>query len=335
MAAAASKMEVQLQLLWAQYERGLAEAEKATQQRTSRIGQIFDKAGKSYQKAITKNLVGMFGVGLADQLTKGIIDSLKNPQFGTAGANIAYAVGDGFAKAMEHVPIAGAIGKAIGEYFSGNTEEMIQSSREAAGKRSAGFASASDAIGALERQRKIVEAISEDKKQELQRTQEIDQAATSMYQKLVQQGLTQKEALDQVERLKTAYKELYAAQDEAQQRLERDKYWEQFWGDYFEGLDQAADDWDKLVESIERGVNKTIDSATRERDRIAEDIADERANMMRSNNIQGIATAAGSVRVAGSVDYSSARMSSNIERMVELDQRIKENTDYLKNLRPA
>lgn len=334
MSAAASKMEVQLQLLWAQYERGLAEAEKATKQRTSNIGSIFEKAGKSYQKAITKNLVGMFGIGLADQLTKGIIDSLQNPQFGSAGANIAYSVGDGFVKAMEHVPIAGAIGKAIGDYFSGNTEELIQSSRETAGKRSSGFASAADAISALERQRQIVEAISEEKKQEVQRTQEIDQAATSMYQKLVQQGLTQKEALDQVERLKSAYRDLYAAQDAERDRLAREKYWEEFWSDYFDGLEQAADDWDKLVESIERGVSKTIEAATRDRDKIVEDIAKEREDMAYANNVQGINTAVGGVRVAGAIDYSSKGMASNLEKIRQLESEIAENTKYLKTLRP-
>lgn len=333
---ASTKMEVQLQLLWAQYEKGLAEAERATQQRTSRIGAIFDKAGKSYSKAITKNIVGMFGIGLADQLTKGVIDSLKNPMFESAGANIAYAVGDGFAKAMKNVPIAGAIGEALGEYFGGDSaaqERMIEESRAAGAKRSSALQGFGQSLKDLEYQRSLVEAISDEKRIQLQRENEMGRAISEANKKLTEQGVEQSYARELVQQLEDSYKRLYAAQDAQQERLARDKYWETFWDDYFDGIEAAADYWDNLMTTISSGVEREIESAARERDKLLQDVAEEQERIQGSSNITSIGTAVGGVRVAGAVDYSSERMATNLDRIREIDAKIEDNTKYLRELR--
>lgn len=340
MAAASSKMEVQLNLLWAQYERGLAEAERATQQRTSRMGAIFDKAGKSYGKAITKSIVGMFGIGLADDLTKGIIESLKNPMFESAGANIAYAVGEGFTKAMKNVPIAGALGQvlgdAVGDFFdpgSSSIEQRIADSRLVAAKRGDGLQGFGRSLKDLEYQRSLVEAVNDDERVRLQRQHEISRVLTEANKKLIEQGFSVAETRDLVQQMEDAYKRLYAAQDAQQERLERDKYWETFWEDYFDGIESAADYWDDLMSTISNGVEREIQSAAREREKLLEDVMDERGRIQGASNISSIGTAVGGVRVAGAIDYSSERMATNLERIRDIDAKIEDNTRYLRELR--
>ena len=79
----------------------------------SNIGSAIDKAGKTFGRALTKSIVGLLGVQMADTLVKSIDDAMRNPIFDGIGANIAYGIGEGFSQTLQSIPIAGTVGKWI------------------------------------------------------------------------------------------------------------------------------------------------------------------------------------------------------------------------------
>ena len=62
--------------------------------------------------------------------------------------------------------------------------------------------------------------------------------------------------------------------------------------------------------------------------------AAEMDSLYHANNVQGIGTAVGSVRMAGAIDYSSKGMATSLEKIREIEKEIAENTRNLKTLRP-
>lgn len=138
---------------------------------------------------------------LADTLLKSIDETLKNPIFSGAGANIAYAISDGLVKTLESIPIAGTIGKWMGKDLgetwdargwtddaSGNQEARQKASREEAARNERMLAVGSKMVADLEKQRELAAAVSDEQRTRVERAQRLAELEKQLNDQMVKEN---------------------------------------------------------------------------------------------------------------------------------------------------
>ena len=219
-----------------QYMAGWKKVEAATTNSVSGIEAAISKGMKSWSTSMGKAISGFLGVQLADTLLKSIDQTLKNPIFNNAGANIAYAIGDGLAKTLESIPVAGTLGKWIGQGLgsatdaigltsdaSGNQEARQQASREEAARNERMLAVGSKMVADLEKQRELSAAVSDEQRTRVERSQRLAELEKQLNDQMVKQGATGPQIVAARDKLRAAFEATNAAQDEALKRQEREK----------------------------------------------------------------------------------------------------------------
>lgn len=331
---ASTKMEVQLQLLWAQYEKGLAEAERATQQRTSRIGAIFDKAGKSYSKAITNAAVGLVGANALDSLMRGLGEELKTFDLSKIRdmEQIFGRIGGLLEDALKKIPVLGgaySLGEGIG--YAMNFGGLDDSQKEAQ-------ASAAH----LENMRKLGEAgkrLEEDRVKAVKAYSDLYKDTTKSFELQLRllNATTDEERIAierqaEFNRLRERALDLMKASNmPVWEQLEAVRLMKEQFDKISERQRQIREDAQKQAEAEQ--AQREQDRMNRERESAEADRLGELARIQSSSNVVGLGTAVGGVRVAGAVDYSSERMATNLERIRDIDAKIEDNTKYLRELR--
>ena len=243
-----------------QYMAGWKKVEAATTNSVHGIEAAIAKGMKSWSKSMGHAISGFLGIQLADTLLKSIDETLKNPIFNNAGANIAYAIGDGFAKTLESIPVAGTLGKWIGEGIgsamdqvgefgawaqdktkgiwgleqasgalrslggsSGEQEAKQKASREDAARNERMLAVGSKMIDDLEKQRQLAEAVSDEQRTRVERAQRLAELEKQLNDQMTKEGAKGPEIVAARDKLRAAFEATSAAQDEAMKRQEREK----------------------------------------------------------------------------------------------------------------
>jgi len=219
-----------------QYIAGWKKVESATTDKVSGIEKAISKGMKSWSNSMGKAISGFLGIQLADTLLKSIDETLKNPIFNNAGANIAYAIGDGLAKTLESIPVAGTLGKWIGQGLgsatdaigltsdaSGNQEARQQASREEAARNERMLAVGSKMAADLEKQRELAEAVSDEQRTRVERAQRLAELEKQLNDQMAKENASGPQILAAREKLRAAFEATSAAQDQAIQRQEREK----------------------------------------------------------------------------------------------------------------
>jgi DNA repair exonuclease SbcCD ATPase subunit len=332
MAAASSKMEVQLNLLWAQYEKGLAQAEKVTATRSKSIAAILNKVGNSYSKAIMSGAVGLFGANALDQGIRALakeIDSLDLSKFRDMG-QVVDSIGSALKNVITQIPLIGSLfqlGESIGNVFLGSESEAAQArAAEEHLKRMAELG---------EQGRRIAEETARIERERQSNADGIYKTHSDFLRDMKQAEMLNKATSDEERVRLQRHFEIEDALRNAQEQMR--------------STNIAADYQKRILEEIEQGMkrkNEMEDERKRkieeanaakqvelEMERLQSDLAraqaeagETLASIQRSSNISSIGTAVGGVRVAGAVDYSSERMATNLERIRDIETRIEENT---------
>ena len=331
MAAASSKMEVQLNLLWAQYERGLVQAEKVTATRAKSIGSILNKVGQSYSKAVMAGAVGLFGANALDQGIRALakeIDSLDLSKFRDMG-QVVDSIGSALKNVITQIPLIGSLfqlGESIGKQMFGDYEGEQAKRAEEHLKRMAELG---------EQGRRIAEETARIERERQSNAEGIYKTHSDFLRDMKQAEMLNKATSDE-ERIRLQRQfEIEDALRNAQEQMR--------------STNIAADYQKRILQEIEQGMkrkNEMEDERKRkieeanaakqvelEMERLQSDLAraqadagETLASIQRSSNISSIGTAVGGVRVAGAVDYSSERMATNLERIRDIETRIEENT---------
>lgn len=332
MAAASSKMEVQLNLLWAQYEKGLAQAEKVTATRSKSIAAILNKVGNSYSKAIMSGAVGLFGANALDQGIRALakeIDSLDLSKFRDMG-QVVDSIGSALKNVITQIPLIGSLfqlGESIGNALLGSESEAAQAkAAEEHLKRMAELG---------EQGRRIAEETARIERERQSNADGIYKTHSDFLRDMKQAEMLNKATSDEERIRLQRHFEIEDALRNAQEQMR--------------STNIAADYQKRILQEIEQGMkrkNEMEDERKRkieeanaakqvelEMERLQSDLAraqaeagETLASIQRSSNISSIGTAVGGVRVAGAVDYSSERMATNLERIRDIETRIEENT---------
>lgn len=219
-----------------QYMAGWKKVEAATTNSVGGIEKAISKGMKSWSTSMGKAISGFLGIQLADTLLKSIDETLKNPIFNNAGANIAYAIGDGLAKTLESIPVAGTLGKWIGQGLgaatdaigltsdaSGNQEARQQASREEAARNERMLAVGSKMVADLEKQRELSAAVSDEQRTRVERSQRLAELEKQLNDQMVKENASGPQIVAARDKLRAAFEATNAAQDEALKRQEREK----------------------------------------------------------------------------------------------------------------
>lgn len=331
---ASTKMEVQLNLLWAQYEKGLAEAEKATQNRTSRMEQIFRKAGKSYANAITGAATGLVGANALDSMMRSLGEELKTLDlskvrdmeqiFGRIGGFLedafkklpvlggAYSLGEGIATALNfgglkdsQTELQASANHLQDMQKLGEESKRFEEQRLKAAQAYSVFSR--DTTNSLEQQLRLLNATSDEERVAIERQNEFNRLRERAIDLMKQSKMPIEDQLEALRVMREQFDEI----SERQRQIRED-------------AQRQAD-----IENLQR----EQDRLDREREGAEADRVGELARIQGASNVQSIGTAVGGVRVAGAVDYSSERMATNLERIRDIDAKIEDNTKYLRELR--
>ena len=219
-----------------QYIAGWKKVESATTNSVGGLEAAIQKGVKSWSRSMGKAVSGFLGIQLADTLLKSIDETLKNPIFNNAGANIAYAIGDGLAKTLESIPVAGTLGKWIGQGLgsatdaigltsdaSGNQEARQKASREEAARNERMLAVGSKMVADLEKQRELAAAVSDEQRTRVERAQRLAELEKQLNDQMAKENASGPQILAAREKLRAAFEATIAAQDEAIKRQEREK----------------------------------------------------------------------------------------------------------------
>lgn len=360
---ASTKMEVQLNLLWAQYEKGLAEAEKATKSRTSRMEQIFRKAGESYSKAITGAAVGLVGANALDSMMRNLGEELKNLDLSKIRdlSQIMGKIGTLLEDTLKKIPLLGGAymaGEGFGTFLNlGGLRDSQEEARKSAehlekmsqlgdaGKKieeqrlkavQAYSEYSRDTGKSLELQLRLLNASSEEERIAIERQAEFNKLRERALDLMKQSNMPVWEQLEAVRLLKEQFDKISERQrqmrEDAQKQADAEKRQRE--------IEIAAEDARRAKQEAQREAQRILEQAQREQERLNKeregaesDRLSELARIQSGSNVVGLGTAVGGVRVAGAVDYSSERMATNLDRIREIDAKIEDNTKYLRELR--
>lgn len=209
-----------------QYLSSWKRVEQATSSSTGGIAKALEKAGASWGRAMQKAFVGLFGIQLADTLARSIDERMKNPIFEDAGSNLAYAVGEGFQKTLQSIPVAGVVGGWIGSAAgslsdfigltsdaSGVLEARQQASRvEAEAKREALLATG-EISKQMQQQTQLANAANEAERTRLERQFKFEEISRRINAEMTKVGFTPDQIRAEAERVRAAFDEQNAAAD--------------------------------------------------------------------------------------------------------------------------
>ena len=313
-------------------EQYMQEANKVIRQ-TSTLGEQFSKigakVGKSYMGAITSAVMGTVGAMSVDSMLRDLSKELDNfeprgiDRMANAFENVSAIVGG----IIQKIPLIGAVMQSAESLYyasnraAGGLEELdprrvIDQQRAIEDRRkfTESAQGAADMIRDLEYQEQLYRASTDERRKQLELEHEIQKAL---------EATNKMEAGPQRDRMREDIENRVKSV-----QLEREKA---------EARKKAEEEAKKAAEEREREaqrVQREIEGQQKQLENAKQQAATEMEAIKGSNNVQGVGTAVGSVRVAGAIDYSSKGMATSLEKIREIEKEIAENTRNLKTLRP-
>jgi len=311
----------------------MAQADKVIR-RTSSLGDQMQKIGakvaKSYVGAITSGVMGAIGAMSVDSMLRDLAKTLDEfeprgiDRTANAFENISTTVSD----LIKKVPLLGGAVEALESGYYAfvravtGSRDMLDPGRvadqqkaiEDRRKFTESAQGAADMIRDLEYQEQLYRASTDERRKQLELEHEIQKAL---------EATNKMEAGPQRDRMREDIENRVKSV-----QLEREKA---------EARKKAEEEAKKAAEEREREaqrVQREIEGQQKQLENAKQQAATEMEAIKGSNNVQGVGTAVGSVRVAGAIDYSSKGMATSLEKIREIEKEIAENTRNLKTLRP-
>lgn len=304
------------------------------------------KAGKQWRDSIGKGVMALVGVQMADTLLKTIDERMKDPMFENIGKNLAYAVGEGFQKSLESVPVAGTIGSWLGSAIgqatdslgltsdaSGDQERAQQASRQVADARQNAIIAISSITQQLERQQQLTAAVNEEDRVRLERQFKLADLLQRVNEAGKKGNLSPDQIRAQAEGVRQSFAALSAAEDELKRQEQERLANQQFWTAELEAAEEIMSEieatWEYIADLGDL-TSEAQEKAAAEAEKRAKANAEEAESAARRAlefaNVETIGTAIGGVKVAGMTDGSLSRLVPVQERSNSYLKAIMENT---------
>lgn len=329
-----AQLKARLTLETEQYMQEANKVIKKTDAFSEQMGRIGRKVGKSYMNAITASVMGTVGAMSVDGMLRDLAKSLDEiPVGGATRLTDAFQkTSDIVSGLIRQIPLIGGFFEVAEKgYYAitrsfGNLEDL-DPSRVAAQQRaiddrkdfSESSRGAADLIKDLEYQEQLYRSATDEQRKKLELEHEL-QKALEVTNKM-QEGPQRDRMREDIEnRVKSVQLERQKA--EARKKAE-------------EEAKRVADELARQREQEANRIQREIESQQKQLEGARLGAEAEMENLRGANNVQGVGTAVGSVRVAGAIDYSSKGMATSLEKIREIEKEIAENTKNLKNLRPA
>jgi hypothetical protein len=329
-----AQLKARLTLETEQYMQEANKVIRKTDALSEQMGRIGRKVGKSYMNAITASVMGTVGAMSVDSMLRDLSEKLD--QIPVGGANrlrdafesVSDVVGDlikkiplmgGLYQFMESAYYASARANGGMEELDPRRAEDQQKAIDERRKFSESAQGAAELIRDLEYQEQLYRAATEEQRKKIEYEHEL-QKALEVTNKM-QEGPQRDRMREDIEnRMRSVQLEREKA--EARKKAEEEAK---------RAAEQAAREKEQEANRIQR----EIESQQKQLESAKLNAAAELENVRGANNVQGVGTAVGSVRVAGAIDYSSKGMATSLEKIREIEKEIAENTKNLKQLRPA
>jgi len=328
-----AQLKARLTLETEQYMQEANKVIKKTDAFSEQMGRIGRKVGKSYMNAITASVMGTVGAMSIDGMLRDLAKNLDEIPVG--GANRLRDAFEGVSNVVldliKKIPLIGGFtqfGESLfyaNERMNGNMalddpQRVVDQQKAIADRRtfSESASSAADLIKDLEYQEQLYRSATDEQRKKLELEHEL-QKALEVTNKM-QEGPQRDRMREDIEnRVKSVQLERQKA--EARKKAE-------------EEAKRVADELARQREQEANRIQREIESQQKQLEGARLGAEAEMENLRGANNVQGVGTAVGSVRVAGAIDYSSKGMATSLEKIREIEKEIAENTKNLKNLRP-
>jgi hypothetical protein len=313
------------------------------------IEDALKKAGKQWRDSVGKGVMALVGAQMADTLVKTIDERMKSPMFDNIGANLAYAIGEGFKTTLETVPIAGTVGNWIGSALgkasdfvglsndaSGEQEARQQASRQAAELRQNAVNSVGEIVKQLERQKALASAINQAERERLEQQYKLEDLLKQVNAAGLKGGLSPDQIRAQAERVREEFAGVQRANEEARRREEERLANQEFWTQELEKgqeiMDEIEEAWDYIAELGELTAEAQAEAAAQAEKRAKANAEEAMAAARRAlefSNVETIGTAIGGVKIGGMTSNSIERMMPTQEAIKSYSAQIARNTERL------
>lgn len=334
----------------------LAAAKKVTGE-TTKLGQHFRRTmsnlGRGYAKAAFAP--ELLAVQSVDEMLRGLADTIRTTDFSNFGKGFDILRGTEslVSSLISKVPLLGGmydVGNAINERFlpsSTDIEGMVGapnkrfSSTTADDRRkfTESLKPSQEAMDDLRYQAELARATTDEQRRQIELAHEREEILKKLVgiedgpqKELMRQELESaiKIAQEEKQRYETRKKEEAAALDRAKERAAAEERFQQSQDDFMEQLEENA----RAVTMTERErfelklQELELDEEQAARARQLYEIANtQKAEMPGSvSAVTGVSSAVGSIRMAGSIDYSQQRMASSLDMIKAASQKTSENT---------
>lgn len=329
-----AQLKARLTLETEQYMQEANKVIKKTDAFSEQMGRIGRKVGKSYMNAITASVMGTVGAMSVDGMLRDLAKSLDEIPVGGAGrlSDAFQKTSDIISGMIKQIPLIGgffqlaesafyASGRALGGGMEELDPQRVVDQQRAISERarfSESSQGAAELIRDLEYQEQLYRSATDEQRKKLELEHEL-QKALEVTNKM-QEGPQRDRMREDIEnRVKSVQLERQKA--EARKKAE-------------EEAKRVADELARQREQEANRIQREIESQQKQLEGARLGAEAEMDNLRGANNVQGVGTAVGSVRVAGAIDYSSKGMATSLEKIREIEKEIAENTKNLKNLRP-
>lgn len=324
-----AQLKARLTLETDEYMAAADKVIRKTSSLSEQMQKIGQRVAKSYLSAISSGVLGAIGAFGIDSMLRDTAKALDDfePRGINRMADAFQSVSDIVSGLLKKIPLIGGAMEfgesafyATGRAF-GNLEELDprrvadqQKAIEDRRKFTESAQGAADMIKELEYQEQLYRATTDERRKQLELEHEL-QKALEVTNKMEEGPQRDRMREDIENRVRSVALEREKA--EARKKAE-------------EEAKKAAQDREREAEKVQQ----QIERQQQELESAKQHAAAEMDSLHHANNVQGIGTAVGSVRMAGAIDYSSKGMATSLEKIREIEKEIAENTRNLKTLRP-
>lgn len=326
-------------------EQYMQEANKVIRHTNDMADKIQSRLGRSFSKALFGGIVGTIGATGIDRLLGSVAESMsKLAGNGSPAANAIKGLEQGLVELGKSLPILPEVFKilqyvtdpATQKFRALNAEYKQIMSQYMTSRRltpeqdvtlrfsASELASPNDEFQHLVKMAEMQEKINQSRAEYLQ-----------LEKRRIELGYDKdEEAFDLFMKRDAAFRLQMAAEEERFQNAKRQAQEEREWEIEQLHLQEMIERVEAKA-AAERKLESQISESNINLEKATARLREEMITAAGANNVQGIGTAVGGVRVAGAIDYSSKGIATSLEKIREIEKEIAENTKNLKNLRPA
>lgn len=359
-----AKLKVKMIMETEEYMRATEKVIQKTESMGDQIDRITKRVAKSYAKSMQDGFLAAFGAQAIDQGLRDLAKTLDTFT-GSTGKNLsswASNASDQFDRFIKTIPLLGgaiealqstyyALERTVGSNWMNGEDPFIERIQEHDINQRKTFGNSTrPAVKSLEElkfQTQLLQAASEDERRMLQyehERAEIMERLRGVYEgperDRLQAELEAAIKINQLERERAAARkeeELRAkkaaedAERRAQERAKAEERREQETESFMEDLEESLrrQTMTEREQFEYRLAQVDLDEAQVKRAREIFELTHQAKRLEATSAVTGVSTAVGSIRMAGSVDYTQQRMAGNLDSIRDSSKAVEENTRWL------